>query len=83
MKHYLAIVALAVGLGRPAAKELSGIGGAVSTLHAIRLDDDMKEMPGTDFELKAELVLLAMGFVHPVHEGMIEELGNEQGKWLE
>ncbi len=60
-----------------ATKELSGIGGAVSTLHAIRLDEEMKEMPGTEFEFKAELVLLAMGFVHPVHDGMIEELGVE------
>ncbi len=58
-----------------ATKGLSGVGGAVTTLHAIRLDDDMKEIPGTEFDLKADLVLLAMGFVHPVHEGMIEELG--------
>ena len=27
--------------------------------------------PDTEFDLKADLVLLAMGFVHPVHEGMI------------
>ncbi len=58
-----------------ATKRLSGSRGAVSTLHAVRLDENLKEVPGTDFELKAELVLLAMGFVHPVHEGMIEELG--------
>ena len=49
----------------------------MTTLHAIRLDDDMKLIPGTEFDLKADLVLLAMGFVHPVHEGMIEELGVE------
>lgn len=35
----------------------------------------MSEVEGSEFELKAELVTLAMGFVHPVHEGMIEELG--------
>ncbi len=34
----------------------------------------MSEVPGSDAELKADLVLLAMGFVHPVHEGMLEEL---------
>ena len=28
-----------------------------------------------DFELKADLVTLAMGFVHPVHEGMLADLG--------
>jgi glutamate synthase (NADPH/NADH) small chain len=60
-----------------ATKGLSGIGGAVSTLHAIRLDDELQEIPETEFDIKAELVLLAMGFVHPVHEGMIGELGIE------
>jgi glutamate synthase (NADPH/NADH) small chain len=37
----------------------------------------MSEVAGSEFELKAELVTLAMGFVHPVHEGMLEELGVE------
>ena len=32
------------------------------------------EVPGTDFELKADLVLIAAGFVHPVHDGLINEL---------
>ena len=58
-------------------KGFSGTDGAVSTLHAIRLDEELNEIPGTEFNLKAELVLLAMGFIHPVHEGMIEELGLE------
>jgi glutamate synthase (NADPH/NADH) small chain len=58
-----------------ATKSLSGVNGKVTTLHAIRLDDKMNEIPGTDFDLKADLVLLAMGFVHPVHDGMIEALG--------
>jgi len=35
----------------------------------------MREVEGSTFRLKADLVLLAMGFVHPVHEGMLEELG--------
>ncbi len=35
----------------------------------------MKEIPGSDFQLKADLVLLAMGFLHPVHRGMLDELG--------
>ena len=42
----------------------------------------MKEIPGTDFTLKADLVLLALGFVHVVHEGLIKDLGlqlDEQG----
>ncbi len=35
----------------------------------------MAEVPGGTLELKADLVLLAMGFVHPVQEGMLRELG--------
>ncbi|ATX81930.1 glutamate synthase (NADH) small subunit [Mariprofundus ferrinatatus] len=38
----------------------------------------MEEIPGSEFELPAQLVTLAMGFVHPVHEGMLEELGVEK-----
>jgi glutamate synthase (NADPH/NADH) small chain len=34
----------------------------------------MSEVAGSEFELKADLVLLAMGFVHPIHDGMIDEL---------
>jgi glutamate synthase (NADPH/NADH) small chain len=35
----------------------------------------MVEMPGSDFELPADLVLLAMGFVNPVHQGLLDQLG--------
>jgi len=52
----------------------SGENGNVKTLHCARVDNKFKPMPGTEFDVKAELVLLAMGFVHPVHEGMISEL---------
>ncbi len=38
----------------------------------------MSEIAGSEFELKAERVFIAMGFVHPVHQGMIEELGLAQ-----
>ena len=37
----------------------------------------MQEVPGSEFSLEADLVFLAMGFVHPVHEGMLEQLGVE------
>ncbi len=56
-------------------KSLSGEDGQVTTLHAHRVDEKFQEIPNTDFDLKADLVLLAMGFLHPVHEGMIQELG--------
>ena len=35
----------------------------------------MSEVPGSEFELKADLILLAMGFVHPVHDGLLKQLG--------
>lgn len=34
----------------------------------------MEEVPGGEFEMPAELVLLAMGYLHPVHDGMLKEL---------
>lgn len=37
----------------------------------------MKEVPGTNDTLDADLVLLSMGFVHPVQEGIIDALGLE------
>ena len=37
----------------------------------------MHEVEGSEFQLKADIVLLAMGFVHPVHEGMLKELDIE------
>jgi glutamate synthase (NADPH) small chain len=41
----------------------------------------MSEVPGSEGQMKADLVLLAMGFVHPMHEGMLAEL--QQAKGLE
>ncbi len=58
-----------------ATKSFSGENGEVKKLRCARLDSAMKEIPGSEFELKADLVLLAMGFVHPVHEGMLTSLG--------
>ncbi|MCA3560184.1 MAG: glutamate synthase subunit beta [Aestuariivirga sp.] len=55
-------------------KSFSGENGQVKTLNCVRVDGGMKEIPGSEFELKADLVLLAMGFVHPVHEGLLKSL---------
>jgi len=55
--------------------EFIGESGAVKRLRCVRCDQRFKPIPGTEFELPADLVLLAMGFVHPVHEGMIRDLG--------
>jgi len=43
----------------------------------------MAEVPGSEFEIPCELVTLAMGFVHPVHAGMIEELQASAGLELD
>ena len=64
-------------------KELLGENGKVKELRAVRVEWSqdaagkwtMKELADQPLNLKADLVLLAMGFVHPVHQGMIEELG--------
>jgi glutamate synthase (NADPH/NADH) small chain len=55
----------------------SGENGEVRKLHCVRVDSKIKPIPGTEFELPADLVLLAMGFVHPVHEGMVKSLALE------
>jgi glutamate synthase (NADPH) small chain len=54
---------------------LSGEGGEVRTLHCVRVDGKINAIPGSEFDIPADLVLLAMGFVHPAHEGMIASLG--------
>jgi glutamate synthase (NADPH/NADH) small chain len=51
-----------------------GADGNVTRLECIHLDGQMKPIPGTEFTLPAELVLLAMGFLHPVQEGMVKAL---------
>jgi glutamate synthase (NADPH/NADH) small chain len=55
-------------------QEFLGEHGRVTTLRCVRVDEKFKPIPGTVFDLKADLVLLAMGFVHPVHDGMIKAL---------
>jgi len=51
-----------------------GEDGHVQQLHCIRVDEKMQKIEGSEFILEADLVLLAMGFINPVHEGMIESL---------
>ena len=52
-----------------------GESGGVTGLACVRVDDRMKPIAGSEFALKADLVLLAMGFVSPVKEGLLSELG--------
>ncbi len=55
-------------------QSFSGENGQVKKLHCARLDAQFKPIPGTEFVIEADLVLLAMGFVHPVHDGMLKGL---------
>ncbi len=56
-------------------REFVGENGLVKKLRCVRVDSKMQPVEGTEFDLRADLVLLAMGFVSPIHEGMIEQLG--------
>jgi len=51
--------------------------GDVQQLHAVRVGPPPKfePIPGTEFTMEADLVLIAMGFVGPVRNGMIDQLG--------
>jgi len=53
--------------------------GRVHELHAVRVGPPPKfaPIPGSEFVIKTDLVLLAMGFTGPERGGMIEELGVE------
>jgi glutamate synthase (NADPH) small chain len=55
--------------------QFTGENGSVKKLHCVRVDDRFKPVAGTEFEINADLVLLAMGFVHPLHEGLLKGLG--------
>jgi glutamate synthase (NADPH/NADH) small chain len=54
--------------------KFTGENGAVKKLHCVRVDAKMTPIAGSEFEIATDLALLAMGFVHPVHEGMIKSL---------
>ncbi len=69
-----------------ATKRFEGRDGRVEKLVAARVDwhkgadgqTRMVEVPGSEFEIKADLVLLAMGFVNPVQQGLLAELALER-----
>ena len=65
-------------------KEFLGEGGRVRSLRCANLDwtepdaagrRTFREIPCSDFELRADLVLLAMGFVHVEHGPLVRDLG--------
>ncbi|MBD3426682.1 MAG: glutamate synthase small subunit [Candidatus Omnitrophica bacterium] len=67
-------------------KSFKGENGKVRKLECVRVEFSekspgtcpvMKEIPGSEFTIDAELVIIAVGFVHPEHSGLLEELGTE------
>ena len=67
-------------------KSFTGVGGKVEKLHVVRIawtEPDatgrrtFEEIPGTEFEIDCDLVLLALGFVHPETQ-IPEQLGLER-----
>ena len=68
-----------------ATKRFIGEDGKVIALDAVRVEWTkdangrfvMNEVPGSEFQIKTDLVLLAMGFLHPVQEGLLKDLGVE------
>ena len=66
-----------------ATRSISSENGVVTGLELVRLqwlqDENgqgrMSEVEGSEFTIKTDLILLAMGFVHPIHEGLLAKLG--------
>ena len=62
---------------------LTGGNGRVEALHGVRVNwvpqdggrPGMEPTPGSDFSIAADLVLLAMGFVHPEQDTVVKDLG--------
>jgi len=58
-------------------KKFVGENGWLKKLVCVKVDATCKEIPGTEFEIAADLVILALGFLHPEKKGLIVELGPE------
>src|SRR5690606_7971819 len=57
-------------------KRVVGSGGKIEALECVRVENGengLREIPGSEFSIKADLVLLAMGFVGPRTTGLIEQ----------
>ncbi len=63
-------------------KSFSGENGVVQNIHTVKVElkgagngqSQIVEIPGSEEAIEADLVLLAMGFSHPLHEGLLKEL---------
>jgi glutamate synthase (NADPH/NADH) small chain len=61
-------------------EKFTGDAGRVKALHCVKVDQKLKPISGSGFTIKADLVLLAMGFLGPVKDGAIAELGVDLDK---
>jgi len=58
-------------------KKFSGRSHKVEKAHCVKVDAKGKEIAGSDFEIEADLVILAIGFLHPEHSGLLQGSGIE------
>ncbi len=67
-------------------KSFTGSNGKLEKLQGVRVEwkegtnggrPSMEEIPGSEFEIETELTLLAMGFLHPEHDGILAQIGVE------
>ena len=54
-------------------KSFETANGKVKGLKCVKLDSSLKPIKNSEFFIKADLVLLAMGFVHPKHDGLLSQ----------
>ncbi|QIB33193.1 glutamate synthase subunit beta [Ancylobacter pratisalsi] len=54
---------------------IDGKKGRVVGVKCARVDPKRQPIPGTEFQIRADLVFIALGFAHPVREGMLEQSG--------
>ena len=54
-------------------KSFETANGKVKGLKCVKLDSSLKPIKNSEFFIKADLVLLAMGFVHPKHDGLVDQ----------
>ncbi|MDH3743252.1 MAG: FAD-dependent oxidoreductase, partial [Hyphomicrobiales bacterium] len=58
--------------------EIVGENGHVTAVRCARVDEARKPLPGTEFDIKADLVLIAIGFAGPLEEGLLQEVEFER-----
>ena len=60
--------------------EIIGTNGRVTGVRCARVDEKRKPIPGTEFVIEANLVLIAIGFAGPLETGLLQELPVERDK---